>query len=55
MRCQNSGLRRRRERVRDSARTRTEILDVATSEFAAHGYHGSRVDEIAALTRTPKW
>ena len=42
------------ERTRDSARTRTEILDVATSEFAAHGYHGSRVDEIAALTRTTK-
>jgi AcrR family transcriptional regulator len=29
-------------------------LDVATSEFAAHGYHGARVDEIAALTRTTK-
>ena len=42
------------ERTRDSARTRTEILDVATSEFAAHGYAGSRVDEIAALTRTTK-
>jgi AcrR family transcriptional regulator len=42
------------ERTRDSARTRTEILDVATSEFAAHGFHGSRVDEIAALTRTTK-
>ncbi|MCW6003340.1 TetR family transcriptional regulator [Micromonospora sp. CPCC 205371] len=41
-------------RVRDSARTREEILDVATSQFAAHGYHGSRVDEIAALTRTTK-
>jgi AcrR family transcriptional regulator len=42
------------ERVRDSARTQAEILDVATSEFAAHGYHGARVDEIAALTRTTK-
>jgi AcrR family transcriptional regulator len=42
------------ERVRDAARTRGEILDVATSEFAAHGYHGARVDEIAALTRTTK-
>jgi AcrR family transcriptional regulator len=42
------------ERVRDSARTRAEILDVATAEFAANGYHGSRVDEIAALTRTTK-
>jgi AcrR family transcriptional regulator len=42
------------ERVRDAARTRQEILDVATAEFAAHGYHGARVDEIAALTRTTK-
>jgi AcrR family transcriptional regulator len=41
-------------RVRDSARTRGEILDVATEQFAAHGYHGARVDEIAALTRTTK-
>ena len=42
------------ERVRDAARTRAEILDVATAEFAAHGYNGARVDEIAALTRTTK-
>ena len=42
------------ERVRDAARTRSEILDVATSAFAANGYHGARVDEIAALTRTTK-
>jgi AcrR family transcriptional regulator len=42
------------ERLRDAARTRSEILDVATAEFAAHGYHGARVDEIAALTRTTK-
>src|SRR5262245_26759011 len=42
------------DRVRDAARTRQEILDVATAEFAAHGYHGARVDEIAALTRTTK-
>jgi AcrR family transcriptional regulator len=42
------------ERVRDAARTRAEILDVATAEFAAHGYHGARVDEIASLTRTTK-
>ena len=34
--------------MRGSARTREEILDVATSEFAAHGSPGSRVDEIAA-------
>ena len=41
-------------RRRDPARTRTEILDVATREFAARGYSGARVDEIAALTRTTK-
>jgi AcrR family transcriptional regulator len=42
------------ERVRDAVRTRSEILDVATTAFAANGYHGARVDEIAALTRTTK-
>ncbi|MGW0627166.1 TetR/AcrR family transcriptional regulator [Streptomyces sp. NPDC002758] len=41
-------------RVRDAARTRAEILDVATREFARAGYDGARVDEIAALTRTTK-
>src|SRR4030095_16895440 len=42
------------DRIRDAARTRGEILDVATAEFAAHGYNGARVDEIAAMTRTTK-
>jgi AcrR family transcriptional regulator len=42
------------DRVRDPQRTRAEILDVATSEFAANGYAGARVDEIAAKTRTTK-
>ncbi|MFF5856889.1 TetR/AcrR family transcriptional regulator [Streptomyces sp. NPDC012751] len=41
-------------RVRDAARTRAEILDVATREFARAGYDGARVDEIAARTRTTK-
>jgi AcrR family transcriptional regulator len=41
-------------RRRDPQRTQTEILDVATSEFAARGYSGARVDEIAARTRTTK-
>lgn len=45
---------------RDSAsteravRTQSDILDVATAEFAANGYAGARVDEIAARTRTTK-
>ncbi|NEC85828.1 MULTISPECIES: TetR family transcriptional regulator [unclassified Streptomyces] len=41
-------------RIRDAARTRAEILDVATKEFARAGLAGARVDEIAALTRTTK-
>src|SRR6185295_17030755 len=42
------------ERRRDAERTRGEILDVATHEFAERGYAGARVDEIAAQTRTTK-
>jgi AcrR family transcriptional regulator len=42
------------ERQRDPARTQAEILDVATREFAEHGYSGARVDEIAERTRTTK-
>ncbi|MDX3061399.1 TetR/AcrR family transcriptional regulator [Streptomyces sp. ND04-05B] len=41
-------------RTRDAARTRAEILAVATREFARLGYAGARVDEIAARTRTTK-
>ena len=42
------------DRQRDAERTRLEILDVATQEFARAGYDGARVDEIAARTRTTK-
>ena len=41
-------------RQRDAERTRAEILDVATKEFADRGYAGARVDEIAAKTSTTK-
>src|SRR4051812_36854489 len=41
-------------RQRDADRTRQEILEVATREFAERGYSGARVDEIAARTRTTK-
>ncbi|MET7699364.1 MULTISPECIES: TetR family transcriptional regulator [unclassified Streptomyces] len=41
-------------RIRDAVRTKAEILDVATKEFARAGYTGARVDEIAALTSTTK-
>ena len=42
------------ERQRDAGRTRAEILEVATREFAEQGFAGARVDEIAARTRTTK-
>ena len=41
-------------RQRDAERTRNEILEVATREFAAQGFAGARVDEIAARMRTTK-
>ena len=41
-------------RERDPERTRNEILETATDEFAAHGYAGARVDDIAARMRTTK-
>jgi len=37
-----------------AARSKADILDVATSEFATNGYAGARVDAIAAHTRTTK-
>jgi AcrR family transcriptional regulator len=40
--------------TRDADRTRAEILEVATHEFADKGFAGARVDEIAAKTRTTK-
>ncbi len=42
------------ERRRDAERTRNEILDVATREFAANGYAGARVDDMAERMRTTK-
>ncbi|WP_037570198.1 TetR/AcrR family transcriptional regulator [Phaeacidiphilus oryzae] len=42
------------KRTRDPVRTRAEILAVATEEFAAKGYTGARVDEIAERIRTTK-
>ncbi|WP_240665723.1 TetR/AcrR family transcriptional regulator [Agromyces sp. LHK192] len=37
-----------------ASRTQRDILEVAIAEFAANGYAGARVDEIAARTRTTK-
>jgi AcrR family transcriptional regulator len=42
------------ERRRDAERTKSELLAVATAEFARRGLSGARVDEIAARTRTTK-
>src|SRR5215207_221571 len=41
-------------RAHDPDRTRQDILDVATEEFASAGFSGARVDRIAERTRTSK-
>lgn len=41
-------------RVNDPERTRAEILEAATQEFAEKGLAGARVDLIAEATRTSK-
>jgi AcrR family transcriptional regulator len=37
-----------------AARARADIIEVATSEFAQHGYAGARVDDMADRMRTTK-
>src|ERR1044071_3861545 len=44
----------RRQRVNDPEGTRRNIIEVATGEFAAKGFSGARVDDIAARTKTSK-
>ncbi len=44
----------RTKRSYDSAQSMSDILTVATSEFAEKGFSGARVDDIAELTRTSK-
>ena len=41
-------------RTPDAESTRRNILEVATDEFAAKGFSGARIDEIAARTNTSK-
>jgi AcrR family transcriptional regulator len=41
-------------RTNDPVRTMSEILDIATQEFAQKGLAGARIDEIAERTRTSK-
>lgn len=43
-----------RARINNPERTKRDIIEVATVEFAAEGYSGARVDTIAAKTRTSK-
>jgi AcrR family transcriptional regulator len=40
--------------LKDSERTRAEIIEVATREFSQRGYSGGRINEIAERTRTSK-
>ena len=41
-------------RTNDPSRTMSDIIAVATREFAEKGFSGARIDEIAALTQTSK-
>jgi AcrR family transcriptional regulator len=44
----------RQDRTRDADRTKAELLQAATREFADQGYSGARVDAIAENTSTTK-
>lgn len=48
------GVDRADSRRRDPERTKSDILRVATAEFASLGYAGARVDQIAEETETTK-
>lgn len=50
----DDGAAARPARTQDPDGVRRDILDVAKAEFAAKGFSGARVDEIAARTRTSK-
>src|SRR5947207_13354703 len=47
-------MRKAPRRTNDPARTRRDIVEAATREFAEKGLSGARVDAIAARTRTSK-
>ncbi|OWJ68853.1 TetR family transcriptional regulator [Inquilinus limosus] len=53
-RTKSGAAERKTSRKNDPERTREDILEVATEEFAAHGLSGARVDAIAERTRTSK-
>jgi AcrR family transcriptional regulator len=44
----------RRQRINDPEGTKRNIIEIATQEFAAKGYSGARVDDIAARTKASK-
>ena len=46
--------RRASARTNDPERTRADIIEVATREFAEKGLAGARIDDIAAAMRTSK-
>ena len=46
--------RRGRARTQDPEGTQTNIIEVATQEFAENGLAGARIDEIAAKTKSSK-
>jgi AcrR family transcriptional regulator len=48
------GAMERGSRSNDPEGVKRNILEVATAEFAANGFSGARVNEIASLTRTSK-
>jgi AcrR family transcriptional regulator len=49
----NAG-KKRPSRAKNPEKTRANIIDVATAEFAERGLSGARVDQIAARTNTSK-
>lgn len=53
-RTKSGAVERKTARKNDPERTRQDILEVATEEFATHGLSGARVDAIAERTRTSK-
>lgn len=53
-RTRSGAAERKTARKNDPERTKENILEVATEEFASHGLSGARVDAIAERTRTSK-
>ena len=49
-----SALQPRSSRAHDPERTKQNIIEIATEEFADKGFSGARIDEIAARTNTSK-